>query len=86
MTAPQRHDSSNVTHLPQTVAPPLPPARIDPWLDAATVAHELGVSTMTVYRLVELGQLRHTRVGRVIRIRRSWLDTFLRDHTDGGAW
>lgn len=49
------------------------------WLTVHEVAAELRVSTMTIYRLIDSGQLAHMRVGKSIRIRRSDLDAFIAD-------
>lgn len=50
---------------------------IGPLLTVAEVADALRVSTMTVYRLVQAGQLPALRVGRNYRIRQQDLDSYL---------
>lgn len=50
---------------------------VGPLLTVAEVASALRVSTMTVYRLVQAGQLPALRVGRNYRIRQHDLDTYL---------
>jgi excisionase family DNA binding protein len=45
----------------------------------AEVADQLRVSNMTVYRLVQSGQLPAVRVGRSYRIREEDLDRYLAD-------
>lgn len=46
-------------------------------LTVAEVASALRVSTMTVYRLLDRGELPRLRVGRSYRIRTSDLDAYL---------
>lgn len=57
---------------PSSEAPPM--AR---YLTVAEVARRLRVSNMTVYRLVNSGQLPATRVGRGYRIRTDDVDKYL---------
>ena len=52
---------------------------VGPVLTVAEVADALRVSTMTVYRLVNAGELPALRVGKNIRIRTRDLDAFLAD-------
>ena len=52
---------------------------VGPVLTVAEVADALRVSTMTVYRLVNNGELPALRVGKNIRIRTRDLDAFLAD-------
>jgi excisionase family DNA binding protein len=47
------------------------------FLTVAEVAHHLRVSNMTVYRLVNSGQLSAVRVGRGYRIREDDVRTYL---------
>jgi len=47
------------------------------FVTVAEVAEELRVSNMTVYRLVQSGQIPAVRVGRSYRIRASDLDRYL---------
>ena len=53
------------------------PANTDPWMTIAEIAHELRVSKMTVYRLVHIGDLPSTRIGRSFRVRSSAVTTYL---------
>lgn len=46
-------------------------------LTVAEVARELRVSTMTVYRLVQAGELPAFRIGKNYRIKRNDLDAYL---------
>ena len=39
------------------------------WMNTDEVAHRLGVATKTVYRLIDRGELRAFRIGRVIRLK-----------------
>ena len=48
-----------------------------PFVTVAEVASQLRVSSMTVYRLVQSGQLPAVRVGRSYRIRADDVDRFL---------
>jgi excisionase family DNA binding protein len=50
---------------------------LGPVLTVAEVADALRVSTMTVYRLVNTGELSGLRVGKNIRIRATDLDAYL---------
>jgi excisionase family DNA binding protein len=47
------------------------------FVTVAEVASQLRVSNMTVYRLIQSGQLQAVRVGRSYRIRESEVDRFL---------
>lgn len=47
------------------------------FVTVAEVADQLRVSNMTVYRLVQAGQLPATRVGRSYRIREEDVDRYL---------
>jgi excisionase family DNA binding protein len=49
------------------------------FVTVAEVASELRVSNMTVYRLVQSGQLPAVRVGRSYRIRSTDVDRYLAD-------
>lgn len=59
------------------------PRKPDPWMTIVEVAEELRTSKMTVHRLIHRGQIRHTKVGRGFRIRRSWLNQYVDNHTEG---
>lgn len=54
------------------------PQQVPEMLTVEVVAPMLGVSKMTVYRLIHTEQLRAYRVGRSFRIRRDDLETYLR--------
>jgi excisionase family DNA binding protein len=55
------------------------------FVTVAEVADLLRVSNMTVYRLVQSGQLPATRVGRSYRIREEDLDSYLaQQYTQAG--
>lgn len=47
------------------------------WVTVYDAARELGVSKMTVYRLVHSGELPAHRIGRGFRIRREVLDAYV---------
>lgn len=47
------------------------------WLSVRTAAAELEVTTRTIYRFINDGKLAAYRIGRVYRIRREDLETFL---------
>lgn len=53
----------------------------DPWITPAEIAAEMKISRMTAYRLLNTGEITHTKVGRAMRVRRSEFDRYLRDHT-----
>lgn len=62
------------------------------FLTAPEVAELLRVSKMTVYRLIQSGDIPANRIGRSLRVRERDLDAFLRDtetvtwtHEDGAA-
>lgn len=50
------------------------------FLDVAGAAAVLRVSTKSIRRAIECGALQHYRFGRVIRIRREDLDTWVEAH------
>lgn len=54
---------------------------IQEMLSVQEVASCLGVSTMTVYRLIEQRKITCVRVGRSIRVSREAFDEFLRRNT-----
>ncbi len=58
--------------------PPAPPAGDDPWMTVEEIAGRLRVSRMSVHRLIDAGQLRHVRIRSSIRVRRSWVQAYLR--------
>jgi len=57
--------------------PPRPRDPQDPWMTVAAIAAELGVSKMTVYRLIHAGELAAHRIGRSFRVRTSALAAYL---------
>jgi excisionase family DNA binding protein len=58
-----------------------------PWLKVADVAERAGVSRDTIYTAVELGEIRHVRVGgrRALRFKADWVDAWLERFATGGA-
>ena len=55
------------------------------FVTVAEVAGQLRVSNMTVYRLIQSGQLAAVRIGRSYRIRESDVDRYLADqYTQAG--
>jgi excisionase family DNA binding protein len=48
------------------------------WFTVAEVAERMRVSRMTVYRLVEAGELPAARIGRSVRINGDDVESFLR--------
>ena len=50
------------------------------FMTVSEVAASLRVSTMTVYRLINGGELPAARIGRSFRVRVQDLDTFVADH------
>lgn len=57
-------------------APDEPPA-LPLWLGTADAARYLGLTTRTVYRLIDEGEVVAYKFGRVIRIKRADLDDFI---------
>lgn len=47
------------------------------WLSSADAARSLGITTRTLYRFIDQGELAGYRFGRVIRVRRSDIDAFI---------
>ncbi|MCB0972971.1 MAG: helix-turn-helix domain-containing protein [Actinobacteria bacterium] len=47
------------------------------WLGTADAASMLGITPRTLYRFIDEGQLPAYKFGRVIRLRRSELDSFV---------
>lgn len=57
-----------------------------PWLTVKAVAEELSASPMTVYRLIDSGELKALRMGaRSIRIKREHLEEYLENQTAAAA-
>ncbi|MDE0134623.1 MAG: helix-turn-helix domain-containing protein [Acidimicrobiaceae bacterium] len=49
------------------------------WLSTLRAADRLGITTRTLYRFIDRGDLRAYRFGRVIRLRLSDVDTFMKE-------
>lgn len=47
------------------------------WLSTAEAAARLGITTRTLYRFIDEGQLPAYRFGRVIRLKENEVDTFI---------
>ena len=47
------------------------------WLNTAETARRLGVTSRTLYRFIDEGQLPAYRLGRVIRLKESEVDEFI---------
>lgn len=47
------------------------------WLGTAEAARYLGITTRTLYRLIDEGQLPAYKFGRVIRLKQSEVDAFI---------
>jgi excisionase family DNA binding protein len=47
------------------------------WLSTQAAAKRLGVTTRTLYRFIDLGELPGYRLGRVIRLKRVDVDAFI---------
>lgn len=54
-------------------------------LTRETAAQYLGVSPATITRMVGSGELRHVRIGHLLRFRRAWLDAWLDSRAQGGG-
>lgn len=54
---------------------------VDPWWTVDEIAADMRISRMTVYRACKNDYLRSIKVGRLVRIRNSWLNAWL----DAGA-
>lgn len=62
---------------------PIRPSR-DPWMKVSEIAIELGVSKMTVYRLLHDAHIESVRVGRGLRVRKSWVMDYIK--RGGNEW
>ncbi len=49
------------------------------WLGTAEAARYLGITTRTLYRLIDGGELAAYKFGRVIRLKRSDVEAFVED-------
>lgn len=47
------------------------------WLSTREAARQLGITTRTLYRLIDSGQIPAYKFGRVIRLQEAELDTFI---------
>lgn len=47
------------------------------WLSTQAAARRLGITTRTLYRFVDLGDLTAYRMGRVIRLKATDVDSFI---------
>jgi excisionase family DNA binding protein len=47
------------------------------WLSTREAAHHLGITTRTLYRLIDSGQIPAYRFGRVIRLKTDEVDAFV---------
>jgi excisionase family DNA binding protein len=48
------------------------------WLSYPTAVHYCGLSPLTLWRLVESGEIEAARIGRAVRISRASLELFMR--------
>lgn len=72
MTTPGNHPAARVAAMI-----PRRPVAVTKWVTVADVARYLGVSKMTVYRLIHAGEIPAIAVGRSYRIRESVLMNFI---------
>jgi excisionase family DNA binding protein len=49
----------------------------DPWLSVKQAASHAGVCEKTIRRAYVARQVQYTRVGRVVRFRRAWIDEWM---------
>jgi putative molybdopterin biosynthesis protein len=54
------------------------------WLSVAGACRQLKVSRMTLFRLIDHGELPAYRFGRMIRLRAADVEAFARSRSDGG--
>lgn len=60
----------------------------DPFFDVAGCAEYLNQTERWVRRQVNEGKIRYTRMGNLLRFRKSWLDEYVEEHTvtpEGGS-
>jgi excisionase family DNA binding protein len=55
------------------------------WFNVKWASQYANVSIDTIYTACENGTLRSTKVGRVLRLRPEWIDSFLERQARGGA-
>jgi excisionase family DNA binding protein len=60
-------------------------ADLNDWIGTPEAAELLAVTQRTVYRLIDEGKLTPTKLGRILRVRRSEVDRLRRDRGDGSA-
>lgn len=62
-----------------TVTPTTPegPREASEWLGTTAAAKRLGIAPATLYRLIDAGDLRAYRIGRVVRLRAHDIDDWL---------
>lgn len=53
----------------------------DPFFDVAGCAEYLNQTERWVRRQVNEGRIRYTRMGNLLRFRKSWLDEYVEEHT-----
>lgn len=71
---------SHEAHQGNTSAQAAPPSRVEiVWLSTGDAAKRLGVTTRTLYRFIDEGQLPAYRFGRVIRLKQDEVDNFIDD-------
>jgi excisionase family DNA binding protein len=56
---------------------PAPVADAPVWLGTQEAARHLGITTRTLYRLIDEGEIPAYKLGRVLRLKLSDVDTFL---------
>jgi excisionase family DNA binding protein len=67
--------------------PPMPvPSARDPFLTVAEISHRLKVSKMSVYRLLNNGDIASIRVGRSFRVRESVFERWLAEGGTGEGY
>lgn len=52
-------------------------ARGDGWLSSGDAAERLGITTRTLYRMIDLGELPAYKLGRVIRLQACEVDEYM---------
>lgn len=68
----------------QLVAPPpYPVADPDGYISVLSFARYFGISTQTVYRMIERQEIEHIRVGRVIRLPAGVVEQYTQQRTVG---